>query len=202
MTEPTNVEPTYVKPANVNTEFALGGINHVALVCSDMAKTVDFYSGILGMPLVKSLDLPGGMGQHFFFDAGNGDCVAFFWFTAAPDGVPGISAPAAIPGIGEIVSAVGSLNHLAFHVPAERFDEYRQRLKDKGVRVGPILNHDESPGQVASTLHPGVYVRSFYFQDPDGITLEFACWTKEFTADDAATVPRTAADRRPPVAAG
>ena len=70
-----------IKPDNPNQEFELGGINHVALVCADMEKTVDFYSGVLGMPLVKSLDLPGGMGQHFFFDAGNGDCVAFFWFT-------------------------------------------------------------------------------------------------------------------------
>ncbi len=65
-----------------------------------------------------------------------------------------------------------------------QFDAYRQRLKDKGVRVGPVLNHDESERQVAATLHPGVYVRSFYFQDPDGITLEFACWIKEFTAND------------------
>jgi catechol 2,3-dioxygenase-like lactoylglutathione lyase family enzyme len=185
-----------IKPSNPNSEFELGGINHVALVCADMEKTVDFYTGVLGMPLVKSLDLPGGMGQHFFFDAGNGDCVAFFWFASAPDGVPGISAPAAIPGIGEIISAVGSLNHLAFHVPAEKFDEYRKRLKDKGVRVGPVLNHDESPAQVSASLHPGVYVRSFYFQDPDGITLEFACWTKEFTESDTVTVPRTEADRR------
>jgi catechol 2,3-dioxygenase-like lactoylglutathione lyase family enzyme len=201
-----------IKPDNPNPEFELGGINHVALVCADMEKTVDFYSNVLGMPLVKSLDLPGGMGQHFFFDAGNGDCVAFFWFATAPDGVPGISAPAAIPGIGEIVSAVGSLNHLAFHVPAEKFDEYRKRLKDKGVRVGPVLNHDESPAQVSATVHPGVYVRSFYFQDPDGITLEFACWTKEFTASDVVTEPKTNADRRralargalvsPPVSAG
>ncbi|KAA0086579.1 VOC family protein [Mycolicibacterium sp. P9-64] len=190
-----------IKPDNTNSEFELGGINHVALVCADMAKTVEFYSGVLGMPLVKSLDLPGGMGQHFFFDAGNGDCVAFFWFAEAPDGVPGISAPAAIPGIGEIVSAVGSLNHLAFHVPAEKFDEYRKRLKEKGVRVGPVLNHDESPAQVSMTLHPGVYVRSFYFQDPDGITLEFACWTKQFTDVDTVTTPKTEADRRPPVAA-
>ena len=196
------IKPHMIKPHNENREFALGGINHVALVCADMEKTVDFYSGVLGMPLVKSVDLPGGMGQHFFFDAGNGDCVAFFWFATAPDGVPGVSAPAAIPGIGEIVSAVGSLNHLAFHVPAEKFDEYRQRLKDKGVRVGPVLNHDESPAQVSATVHPGVYVRSFYFQDPDGITLEFACWTKEFTESDTVTVPRTSADRRPRVPAG
>ncbi len=191
-----------IRPDNQNSEFALGGINHVALVCSDMAKTVDFYSGVLGMPLIKSLDLPGGMGQHFFFDAGNGDCVAFFWFAEAADRVPGISSPAAIPGIGEITSSVSSMNHLAFHVPAEKFDEYRQRLKDKGVRVGPVLNHDESPAQVAATVHPGVYVRSFYFNDPDGITLEFACWVKEFTEADAQTEPKTAADRRPSVAAG
>ncbi|EUA42984.1 putative glyoxalase [Mycobacterium xenopi 3993] len=58
------------------------------------------------------------------------------------------------------------MNHLAFHVPAEKFDAYRQRLKDKGVRVGPVLNHDESEMQVSPTMHPGVYVRSFYFQDP------------------------------------
>ncbi len=73
-----------IRPSFANREFELGGINHVALVCSDMARTVDFYTNILGMPLIKSLDLPGGMGQHFFFDAGNGDCVAFFWFTGAP----------------------------------------------------------------------------------------------------------------------
>src|SRR5271155_5128783 len=196
---PTDGSPEMIKPHNVNSEFELGGINHVALVCSDMARTVDFYSNVLGMPLIKSLDLPGGSGQHFFFDAGNGDCVAFFWFTDAPDRVPGISSPAAIPGIGEITSAVSTMNHLAFHVPAEKFDAYRQRLKDKGVRVGPVLNHDESERQGAATVHPGVYVRSFYFQDPDGITLEFASWVKEFTEGDARAVPKTASDRRPAV---
>ena len=83
---------------------------------------------------------------------------------------------------------------------ADKFigSDLEQRLKDKGVRVGPVLNHDESERQVAATLHPGVYVRSFYFQDPDGITLEFACWIKEFTVNDAQAVPKTSADRRIP----
>lgn len=186
-----------IRPNSTNAEFALGGINHVALVCSDMARTVEFYSGVLGMPLIKALDLPDGMGQHFFFDAGNGDCVGFFWFADAPDGETGETTPAALPGLGDIVTAIGSMNHLAFHVPPERFDEYRQRLIDKGVAVGPVLNHDESPAQVAERLHPGVYIRSFYFYDPDGIMLEFACWTKEFDADEATAAPRTAADRHP-----
>ena len=186
-----------IKPDFLNREFELGGINHVALVCADMQRTVDFYSGVLGMPLIKALDLPDGMGQHFFFDAGNGDCVAFFWFTDAPDGAQGDTVPTALPGVGDIVTAVGSMNHLAFHVPAEKFDEYRQRLIDKGVEVGPVLNHDDSPTQVADRLYPGVYIRSFYFTDPDGIMLEFACWTQRFTDADNAAAPRTSADRRP-----
>jgi catechol 2,3-dioxygenase-like lactoylglutathione lyase family enzyme len=191
-----------IKPHNTNPEFELGGINHVALVCADMERTKDFYTNVLGMPLIKSLDLPDDMGQHFFFDAGNGDCVAFFWFAEAPDGTVGNTTPAALPGLGSIVSAVGSMNHLAFHVPAEKFDEYRSRLKEKGVRVGPVLNHDNSPRQSTRELHPGVYVRSFYFLDPDGIVLEFACWTREFSDNEAITQPKTAADRRLPIPAG
>src|SRR5690606_41037314 len=60
-----------------NTEFELGGINHLALVSSDMKSTIDFYSGVLGMPLIKTLELPFGLGQHFFFDCGVVDCLAF-----------------------------------------------------------------------------------------------------------------------------
>jgi catechol 2,3-dioxygenase-like lactoylglutathione lyase family enzyme len=147
------------------------------------------------MPLIKTLDLPNGMGQHFFFDCGGGDCLAFFWFPDAPDGVPGISAPKTRPELGELLSAVGSMNHVAFHVPAARFEEYRRRLKEKGVEVSPILNHDDSPSGVSRELYDGVFVRSFYFQDPDGILLEFACWMRTFTGADVAHQPKTSADR-------
>ena len=50
-----------------------------------MQQTVDFYQGVLGFPLVKTIELPGDMGQHFFFDIGNGDCLAFFNFPNAPE---------------------------------------------------------------------------------------------------------------------
>ncbi len=43
-----------------NTEFEFRGINHLALVSSDMARTVDFYTNVLGMPLIKTLEIPGG----------------------------------------------------------------------------------------------------------------------------------------------
>ena len=38
--------------------FELGGVNHLALVCRDMERTVEFYSGVLGMPLIKTIQLP------------------------------------------------------------------------------------------------------------------------------------------------
>src|SRR5579862_3379816 len=175
--------------------FQLNGVNHLALVCRDMARTVDFYTNVLGMPLVKTIELPAGMGQHFFFDCGGGDCLAFFWFPDAPDGVPGISAPKTRPEQGELLSAVGSMNHVAFHVPVARFEDYRDRLISKGVEVSPILNHDDSPYGVAREMYEGVFVRSFYFQDPDGILLEFACWTRTFTSADVSHQPKTSADR-------
>ena len=53
--------------------FDIRGVNHLALVCRDMAATVAFYEGILGMPLIKTIELGGGAGQHFFFDCGGGN---------------------------------------------------------------------------------------------------------------------------------
>ena len=67
------------------------GINHLALVCRDMEETVAFYAGVLGMPLYKTVALPDG-GQHFFFDCGGGDSVAFFWWPDAPPAAPGIAS--------------------------------------------------------------------------------------------------------------
>ncbi|MGW0203004.1 VOC family protein [Nonomuraea sp. NPDC003201] len=85
-----------------------------------------------------------GWGQHFFFDCGGGNALAFFWFPDAPEGVPGVSAPENLPDRGELLSAVGSMNHIAFDVPPERIEEYRERLVARGVDVGVVLNHDDS----------------------------------------------------------
>ena len=177
--------------------FEFGGINHLALVCRDMQRTVDFYSGVLGMPLIKTIELPAGMGQHFFFDCGGGDCLAFFWFPDAPEPAPGVSAPAARPDQGSLTSAIGSMNHVAFAVPAEKIEDYRERLLDAGIDCTEIANHDDSEWGISAEMHPGVFVRSIYFQDPDGILLEFACWTKGFGPDDAGLTPATAAGRTP-----
>ena len=160
-----------------NTQFDLQGVNHLALVCKDMARTVDFYTNVLGMPLIKTIELPNGMGQHFFFDIGNGDSLAFFWFPNAPQAAPGVAsaAPGMLPG----PSAHGSMNHVAINVPADRIDEYYDKLVAKGLKPSRVISHDDSPMQASLEITPSTFVRSIYFYDPDGIALEFAAWTRE-----------------------
>lgn len=163
--------------------FAFKGVNHLALVCKDMARTVEFYRDKLGMPLTKTLNLPGNMGQHFFFDVGNGDSIAFFWFPDAPEAAPGIAAPQDLPTRGNMVTAHGSMNHIAINVDGENFDAYCDRLTELGIDLSPVLNHDDSPFQVAPELHDDVFVRSVYFFDPDGICLELAAWHRPLTPE-------------------
>jgi catechol 2,3-dioxygenase-like lactoylglutathione lyase family enzyme len=181
------------------SEFEFRGINHLALVCKDMDETIAFYEGILGMPLVYTIDLPNDGGQHFFFDAGNETLLAFFWFPNAPSLEPGKVAPAHMITDGDFTSAIGSMNHVALTVPEDRFDEKVELLKSRGVECSPILNHDDSPRQVARTNHEGVWLRSVYFWDPNGVLLELATLTRPFTAADARHMPRNAEGKAVPL---
>ena len=164
------------------------GINHLALVCRDMAETVEFYTKVLNMPLVKTVQLPDG-GQHFFFDCGGGALLAFFWWENAPAAAPGIASVEDFPR--KAMSAVGSMNHVAFEMDEAELETSIEALKAAGVHVSVpvVVNHDDSPRGVSEKMHPGVFVRSVYFQDPDGILLEFACWTRSFGPDDVAVEP-------------
>ena len=81
------------------------------------------------------------------------------------------------------------------NVPAEKFDEYHQRLVDKGVAVSDILNHDDSEWGVSREVTDDVFVRSVYFFDPDGILLEFASWTRDLNESDVRHEPARALSR-------
>ena len=179
-----------------NPEFELRGINHLALVCRDMERTVDFYTNVLGMTLIKTIELPFGMGQHFFFDAGGGDALAFFWFPDAPEPAPGIASPRTLPAGGELTTAIGSMNHVAFDVPPEKIEDYLVRLRERGIDAADIMNHDDSEMGVSKETHAGTFVRSVYFFDPDGILLEFAAWTRELGEGDVRHAPAGAATAR------
>ena len=130
--------------AEGSSEIKLNGLHHLALVCKDMERTVDFYTRVLGLKLKKGFDLP-GYGQHFFFDMGNGSELAFFWFNDAEPAQPGVAAVKNIVGSrqGNISSAHGSMNHVAFSVAADDIAAYREQLIARGVDCTPIVPHDD-----------------------------------------------------------
>jgi len=161
------------------TSFEIGGLHHLALVCKDMERTVDFYTNKLGMKLNKGFDLGGGYGQHFFFDMGDGQDLAFFWFRDAATAQPGIASAANLvaAGTGTITSAHGSMNHVAFSVSKDKIDGYREELCARGVDCSQVVNHDDvitgEANRTSDMPSDKTWLRSFYFFDPDGIMLEF-----------------------------
>ena len=87
-------------------------IHHVAFACRDIDATVRFYDELMGMPLlhteVSSEPRSGGFLRHFFFDAGDGSCLAFFDVHGVgeqPDWKSEISTGNGLPV---------SVNHVAF----------------------------------------------------------------------------------------
>ena len=183
------------EPENTNTEFELRGFNHLALVCRDMAETVAWYEDMLGMKLVKTLELPGGRGQHFFLDMGNGvDGIAFFWFPDAPEGVPRRVDPGP-----HGISAIGSMNHVAFDVPAGEVRRVPAKLLEQGRRGHDDHQPRRTPSTAATspttTPPPTTATCSSArctSRDPNGTMLEFACWTKALDESDVTHVPASA----------
>lgn len=193
-----------------NPYFELRGISHLALVSSDMARTVDFYQGVLGMPLIMTLgpaadepdaywnDSPmiGAGTQHFFFDMGNGDCLAFFWFPNGRPSVPGVSNP----GTMGRTSADGSMHHLAMEIPQTHIADVWRRFEESSVPFQFVTHSlteleaarhssQKFPGQnrvdryssgapihTLENVTEDTFLASYYFSDPDGIQLEFAAW--------------------------
>ena len=160
-----------------------------------MAETVAWYEDVLGMKLVKTLELPGGRGQHFFLDMGNGvDGIAFFWFPDAPEGVPGESLQDR-----DGMTAIGSMNHIAFDVAPEQVRRVpREAATPRASRsrwssTTPTRSTAGTrPDYDAATDDGDVFIRSMYFTDPNGTRLEFACWTKTLDESDVKHAPATA----------
>ncbi|MCB0894800.1 MAG: VOC family protein [Nocardioides sp.] len=119
-TERDRIRSTYLSPTPERPASSARGLHHVAIVCADVERTVRFYQELLGFPLteiVENRDYAGS--NHFFFDIGNGNLIAFFDF-------PGLD-------VGPYAEVLGGLHHLAISVEPERWAALRGRLDDAGV---------------------------------------------------------------------
>jgi glyoxalase family protein len=151
------------------------GLHHITLVCKDAQRTVDFYTKMLGLRLVKTtvnFDDPGA--YHLYFGdetgcarrapaSGHGSVVTFFEWPSAAPGKPGI----------------GGTHHFALTVADyDGLLRWKRRLNDLGMRVnGPYDRH---------------YFKSLYLRDPNGTLVEIATRGPGWTVDELADAIGTA----------
>jgi hypothetical protein len=89
------------------------------------------------------------------------------------------------------------MNHLAVSIPLEKFDEYAERLRSKGVDLY-ILNHEDTVAHANDKVTEATWIRSMYFRDPNGIHMELAALTRAWRPDDVKHDPVDAKGQRVP----
>src|SRR5712692_6797616 len=134
----------YLRPTSDRPASTARGLHHLALICSDVERTIQFYQELIGFPLVELMENRDYKGStHLFFDMGNDNLLAFFDF-------PGLGLQ---PG----VESIGSVQHIAISTDPANLERIKRRLEAKGIQyLGPDR---------------GV-TTSIYFKDPDGIQIE------------------------------
>jgi len=141
-----------------------GGINHLALVTNDMDATVRFYVGALGARLVATIG--DAHFRHYFFEIGPRNTIAFFEYPGLP--AEPFAKPAGIPD-----PRAPQFDHVSFDLPDEEaLLALRNRLKAAACEVTDVVDHG--------------FVRSIYFNDPNGIALEASHWVVDATAGPTA----------------
>ena len=130
------------------------GVHHITLVGSNREDTIDFYTGVLGMPLVfeqPNLDVPEE--THLYFDPGDGRLITFFVRPSRQlDPTPN-------------PEGIGNVHHLAFTVSRATYTQIAQRLNERGIK---------NTGEVDRG-----FMDSIYFRDPNGQLLEMAAYKFE-----------------------
>ncbi len=137
------------------TSIQAQGVHHITMIGSNRQATVDFYQGVLGMPLIFSqpnLDVPEE--EHLYFDMGDGNLLTFFVRTTRPEND---SAPNP--------EGIGNLHHLAFTVSQVTYNQITDKLNAMGIEnTGPV---DRG------------FMWSIYFRDPNGQLIELAYYKFE-----------------------
>ena len=118
--ERERIRTAYLQPEESRPASSARGLHHFAVVARDVEETVRFYQELLEFPLSEIFENRDYQGSnHFFFDIGNDNLLAFFDF-------PGLD-------VGEYAEVLGGLHHIAISVEPERWEHLRHKLDDAGV---------------------------------------------------------------------
>ncbi len=118
--ERERIRATHLRPAGERPGSSARGLHHVAFLSSDVERTVRFYQDLLEFPLTDIFENRDYRGSnHFFFDIGNHNLIAFFDF-------PGLD-------LGPYAEVLGGLHHIAISVEPEKWQRLRAKLDDAGI---------------------------------------------------------------------
>ena len=118
--ERERIRDAYLQSAEGRQGSSARGLHHFAVVARDVEETIKFYQGLLGFPLTEIFENRDYKGSnHFFFDIGNGNLLAFFDF-------PGLN-------LGPYAEVLGGLHHIAISIEPKTWERLRGRLDDAGV---------------------------------------------------------------------
>jgi glyoxylase I family protein len=120
-------------------------VHHIAVICSNYEKSLQFYTGILGFKLEKEVYRESRQSHKADLYLNGDYTLELFSF---PDPPSRVSNPEAL-----------GLRHLAFEV--DRIEESLSWLKHCNVATEPV-RLDEITGK-----------RFFFIADPDGLPIEF-----------------------------
>ena len=114
------IQATYLVERDRRPASSAQGVHHIALLSQDVRRTIEFYQGVLEFPLTEIFENRDYQGSnHFFFDIGHGNLLAFFDF-------PGLD-------LGPYAEVLGGLHHLAISVTPEKWAHLQKNLEAAGV---------------------------------------------------------------------
>lgn len=115
----------HLHPSAERPPAATRGVHHLALLSSDVERTIRFYQDLLELPLTELFENRDYKGStHFFFDIGNGNALAFFDF-------PGLD-------LGPYAEVLGGLHHVALSVEPARWEHLKAKLEAAGVETHQV----------------------------------------------------------------
>ena len=172
-----NVNPDLaaMKPAKLDSvQLRLHGVDHTARPTWKLRDTVTFYRDILGLKLVHTISARGWGHEehadflHFFFDAGNGASIAFFYYIGTEQ--PDRYAPDTHPFY--------TATHTAWAVDTEEeLHQWKETLEGRGIVVSNYTKHEG--------------IESIYFRDPNGYPFEVTRRLRDLEVIDATDAEMT-----------